>query len=105
MNDVITTKVTKNTVTVHNVGIVIANAPKTKTNWYYYPEMEYTPERLVVVWHEGQQATGIDVYGTADNGNDYKGSWGLKQAPEWIKQTVIDEIGQAAGWDWEWPKR
>lgn len=91
---------TRNAVHRHEVVIEVVDAPVLKSHNFYYPEETYVPEKLTLEWLEGQQPGNIELFGTADRGNYIKRSFGLRQAPEWLRQAVQESISEAADWDW-----
>ena len=90
-------RVVKTTLTVE---IDVAGAPMMPTHYYYEQDMMYKPERLVLQWPEGEAPLRISVVGTDTSGRIYKGGFGLKQAPQWIREAVHYSIKEAETWDW-----
>ena len=86
--------------TTHTVEIHVAGAPMLPTHSYYDRDLTYQPDLVVVGWDEGEAPTGIGVVGNTTNGTRWKSGFGLKQAPGWMRDAVIESIEEAKTWDW-----
>lgn len=98
----VVTRIDKDIRTTHTVEIRIAEAPLMETHNHYYHGEMYTPDRLVVVWSHGEEARQINVSGLSMSNSVVRRSFGLKQAPEWMKLAVQESIAEAETWTWEW---
>jgi hypothetical protein len=96
----VVTNVTRKAGHTYSVGIEVAHGPMLDAHAYYNPGMMYRPERFELQWDEGEEPNGIEIFGTTTEHMGIKRSFGLKQAPQWLRELVQENIAEAEDWKW-----
>jgi hypothetical protein len=96
----IVTKVTYRAVHTYSVGIEVADGPLLDAHLYYDPDMMYRPERFELQWNEDGEPESIWLVGATTEHMGIKRSFGLKQAPGWLRELVQENIAEAEDWKW-----
>jgi hypothetical protein len=81
---------TKTKVT-HTRVITLSNAPKMKSNNYYYPEEMWQPEQLTVEWWDDNAPVHVIAEGRTDRSVFISRSYAMDRMPEWMAEVVNPE--------------
>jgi phage terminase large subunit-like protein len=76
---------------VHTRVITLSNAPKMKSNNYYYPEEMWQPEQLTVEWYDDKAPVHVIAEGKTDRSVWTTRSYSMDRIPEWIAKVVNPE--------------